>query len=123
MLRMLAVAVLVLLAAVPAIAAEVKVGESVIAFWTPGKAYFVGTAVEQTDTGFLVVFEDGEQVEVAQTEIRPNDIKVGTAVLARWEDGKFYRGKVSKIVGRALYIEYDDGDAGWVAWSEIALKS
>ena len=122
MLRMIAAVALVLLAAVPAFAAEVKVGDSVIAFWAPGDAYFVGTAVELTGTGFLVVFEDGDQIEVAKTEIRPNDIKVGTAVMARWEDGKFYSGKVSKIVGRALYIEYDDGDKGWVAWSGIGLK-
>ena len=122
MLRMIAVAALVLLASVPAFAAEVKVGDSVIAFWDPGKADFVGTAVEQTEKGFLVVFEDGDQVEVAKTEIRLNDIKAGSTVMARWEDGEFYRGKVAKIVGRALFIEFDDGDTGWVAWSEIGLK-
>jgi hypothetical protein len=71
--------------------------------------------------GYLVVFEDGDQAVLKETQIRKNDLKVGSAVVARWQDGHFYSGKIGKVVGRAFYIHYDDGDKGWAPWSWIAI--
>jgi hypothetical protein len=103
-------------------AAEVKVGDTVLAYWAPANAYFIGTAVEKQGNGFLIVFEDGDNAVVDSTRIRENNIKVGTAVVARWTDGEYYPGTVAKVVGRAFYIHYDDGDKGWAPWSWIAVK-
>lgn len=105
----------------PAVRA-VEVGETVLAYWAPAKAYFVGTAVEKTPGGYRVVFEDGDQGVVPPDKIRKFDIKVGTAVMARWTDRQFYPGKVARVAGRALYIHYNDGDKGWVPLSGIALR-
>ena len=104
------------------VAEEVKVGDSVLAYWARGGAYFVGTAVEESGPGYLIVFEDGDTSVVSKTKIRKNDIKVGSRVISRWKDGKYYEARVTKIVGRALHVHYDDGDKGWVRWSCIAVK-
>jgi hypothetical protein len=109
-------------AAVPAVAEEVEVGDTVLAHWAQANAYFVGTAVEEKDAGFLIVFEDGDTAVVSKAKIRPNDIRVGSRVLARWKDGMYYPARVAKIVGRALFIHYEDGDKGWAPWSWIAVK-
>ena len=93
-----------------------------LAWWAPGDAYFVGTVAEKQAGGYFIVFEDGDTTVVPEGKIRKNDIKVGTAVIARWSDGQYYPGRVAKIVGRALYIHYDDGDKGWAPWSWIAVK-
>jgi hypothetical protein len=101
----------------------VKEGDSVLAYWAKVEHHFVGTAVQADGkAGWLVVFEDGDSAVIPTAQIRPNDIKVGTKVKARWKDGKFYSGTVGKIVGRALFINYDDGDTGWAPWSWIAVK-
>jgi hypothetical protein len=106
----------------PAMAAEVQIGDTVLAYWEMGDAYFVGTAVEKKGSGFLIVFEDGDTAVVDKAKVRSNDIKVGSKVIARWKDDQYYNAKVAKIVGRALYVHYEDGDRGWAPWSWIAVK-
>jgi hypothetical protein len=120
--RFVAMLACLLFVSVPALAEGVKVGDTVLAHWAPGNAYFVGTAVEEKGPGFLIVFEDGDTAVVSKSKIRQNDIKAGSRVIARWKDGQYYQGRVVKIVGRALYIRYDDGDEGWAPWSWIAVK-
>ena len=106
----------------PVLADEVQVGDTVLAFWARGDAYFVGTAVEEIGPGYLIVFEDGDTSVVSKAKIRKNDIKVDSRVISRWKDGKYYEARVTKIVGRALYVHYVYGDKGWVPWSCIAVK-
>ena len=103
-------------------AQAVEVGDSVLAYWEPGKAYFIGTVVENRGDSYQVVFEDGDTAIVSAKKIRPHDLKVGRSVIARWEDGESYRGKIAQVVGRAYYIHYSDGDKGWAPWSWIAVE-
>jgi hypothetical protein len=122
MLRTVSLLVCALMMVVPGSARAVEVGDTVLAFYEAANAYFIGTAVEKTDDGFRIVFEDGDTAVVPAGKIRKNDIKVGTAVIAKFKDGKYYPGKVGKVVGRAFYIHYDDGDKGWAPWSWISVK-
>ena len=122
MSRMLAAAVCFLTCTATTFADDFKVGDTVLAHWMKGNAYFVGTLVEDNGPSFVVVFEDGDVANVSKTKVRKNDIRVGSRVIARWKDDEYYRGKVAKIVGRALYIHYDDGDKGWAPWSWIAVQ-
>ena len=115
-------AVLTFFIAVPAVAQEVEVGDTVLAHWAQANAYFVGTAVEEHGTSFLIVFEDGDTAVVSKLKIFKNDITVGSRVIARWKDDGYYPGIVTRIVGRALYIQYDDGDKGWAPWSGVAVS-
>jgi hypothetical protein len=98
------------------------VGETVLAWWEPNSIYFVGTVVEEEGSRRLVVFEDAEQAWVNSSQLKAMDIVRGSRVMARWRDGKYYPGRVSRIVGRALFIEYDDGDSGWTSWAGIAAR-
>src|SRR5207244_2224262 len=107
MLRAVPLLVCTLVIAVPSSARAVEVGDTVLAFYSSANAYFLGTAVEKTDDGYRIVFEDGDTAVVPEGKIRKNDIKVGTAVIAKFKDGKYYQGKVAKVVGRAFYIHYD----------------
>jgi hypothetical protein len=107
----------------PLLAADPKVGATVLGFWDESQAYFIATVVEQKGTDFLVVFEDGDMATLPATKIKDNTLKVGSKVTSRWTDGEYYDGTISKAVGRAFYIKYDDGDERWVPWSWIAVKN
>lgn len=103
-------------------ARAVEVGDKVLAYWAPAKAYFIGTAVKKETDGYRVVFADGDQGVIPAEKIRKYDLKVGSAVTARYTDGKFYPGKIAKVVGQAFYIHFDDGDKGWTAESGIVVR-
>lgn len=98
------------------------VGDTVFAWWEPNGIYFVGTVVEEEGARSLVVFEDGAQAWVNSNQVKPMDIAQGSKVYARWTDGRYYPGVVGRIVGRALFIQYDDGDEGWTSWAGIARQ-
>ena len=122
MLRKMTPLCFCLLFLAPSVSTAVDVGDTVLAYWKPAEVYFVGTVVEEKEGGFLIVFEDGDAGVVEKAKVRAYDIEVGTVVYVRWEDGKFYPGKVAKTVGRALYVNYDDGDKGWAPLSAIAVE-
>ena len=68
---------------VSSMAKAAAVGDTVLAYWQPNDAYFVGTAVEKTDSGFLIVFEDGEISIVPASKVRRFNLKVGFTVIVR----------------------------------------
>ena len=108
---------------VPLLAAEEpKVGATVLGWWEESQHFFIATLVEKKGTDFVVVFEDGDMATLPATKIKENTLKVGSKVTSRWTDGEYYPGTISKAVGRAFYIKYDDGDERWVPWSWIATK-
>lgn len=103
-----------------------NIGDTVFAYWEPASMYFVGTAVEYDDTqkggAYYIVFADGDQKLIPYAMIKPFNLTVGDKVMALWSSGGYYPGMVSKIVGNAAYINYDDGDQGWCHFSGIAVK-
>jgi hypothetical protein len=105
-----------------ALAADPKVGDTVLALWELDQMYFIATVVEKSDAGFLVVFEDGDTATLPAAKTKENTLKVGSKVTSRWTDGQYYPGTIAKAVGRAFYIKYDDGEERWVPWSWIAQK-
>lgn len=125
-MRHIAIIILALLGSCSSgFAADAKVGDSVFAFFQAGEAYFAATVVEEVaaDKGqFRVVFEDGDTALVAQSQMKTFEVKAGANVFARWKNGKFYEGKIAKVVGRAVFIEYKDGDKGWASIGNIATK-
>ena len=99
-----------------------KVGDTVLAWWEGNEIYFVATVVEEEGARSLVVYEDGDQAWVNSNQIKPMDLGPGSRVMAKWSDGKFYPGRIERIVGRALFIQYNDGDSGWTSWAGIARE-
>lgn len=123
MLRNLALLLCVFCSLVVTGAAQAaEVGETVLAYWQQGNAYFIATLVEKTAAGNMVVFEDGDTAVVADAKLRKYDLKADSPVIARWSDGNYYKGKIGKVVGRAFYIHYDDGDKGWAPAAWIAVE-
>lgn len=50
--------------------------------------------------------------------------EVGDLVEAKWENGKFYPGKITEIGSKEYYIVYDDGGEGWTdEVSDLAEES
>lgn len=108
----------------PALGAEEpKVGATVLGWWEEAQAYYLGTVVEKKGTDFVVVFEDGDMATLPAAKIKENTLKVGSKVTARWDDGNPYGATISKAVGKAFYLKYDDGDERWVPWSWIEVKN
>ena len=105
-----------------AAAEEPKVGATVLGWWQESQAYFLATVVEKKGTDYVVLFEDGDMATLPADKIKENTLKVGSKVVAKWDDGEYYGGTISKAVGRAFYIKYEDGDERWVPWSWIAVK-
>jgi hypothetical protein len=105
---------------------SIKIGSPVLAYWEETQLYYVGTVVEKDNTvkggGYLVIFADGDQAVVPGVRVRELDVKEGTKVLAMWSDKSYYPGTVAKIVGNALFINFDDGDEEWTSWAGIAVK-
>jgi hypothetical protein len=50
-------------------------------------------------------------------------LKVGSIVAARWDDGSWYRGKITAIKNGKLTVGYDDGDSLTLERSAIKLIS
>jgi hypothetical protein len=100
-----------------------NIGDSVFAFWKASGLYHLGTVVEVGSGQYHIVFEDGDQGAVSENELMRPDLNVGSQVIAMWTDKKFYPGTVQKIVGRALFVHFDDGDRGWTSFAGIAKKN
>ena len=105
---------------------QVKLGALVLAHWESAGAYFVGTVVEERecDGGLLIVFENGNIGIIDSARVTTlKELGPGSRVFARWRDGVYYPGRIDRIVGRALYIIYDDDDGCWMPWSAIRVES
>jgi len=62
----------------------------------------------------LVQFLDGPERMLTPELIRRFDVKVGVAVECRWKGGQHYfPGKIGKLEGDRIYLNYDDGDEEW----------
>ncbi|MEK6795117.1 MAG: hypothetical protein AABZ39_10090 [Spirochaetota bacterium] len=103
-----------------------SVGQEVMAYWEKAKLYYVGTVVEIDSTvkggGYRIVFADNDSGVIPSARVRTLKLDAGTKVLARWSDGKMYPGTIAKVVGRAYFINFDDGDKGWVSIAGIAQQ-
>ena len=104
--------------------AKWKAGDWVLAPWAGTGLDFVGTVATERDEGekYLIVFEDGDVGVVDGARVRENTLGVDSRVFARWRDGRYYPGRIKEKKGRALYIDYDDGDGRWVPWAAIAVR-
>ncbi len=120
------IAFIILTAGLSASAQALKIGSRCLAYWEENKTWYVGAIVEEDSTikggGYLVVFADGDVAVVPATLVKPLTIGAGSKVMAMWwKNGSFYPGTVARVVGEALYINFDDGDKGWTSWAGIAV--
>lgn len=104
-----------------------KPGEAVYAEWTPN-GWYHGKIDKQCEVGWHIAFDDGDRKCCTPAQIvkdvvpDASKVKVGSKVLAQWQNNRFYPGKVSAISGGVYSISFDDGDKGTAKLSQIRLR-
>jgi len=129
-MRFLKFSILWLFMAVPfaAVSAQTsyKPGDRVFAWWEQTESYYVGTVVEVDNTikggGYMILFYDGAKAVVPIARIKTFKVKVGDDVWGLWSDNEYFPGKIQKIVGDAYFIQFNDGDSGWVSIGGISNR-
>lgn len=113
--------------ALPALAADPKVGDTVWAQWRPN-AWYHGKADKACDRGLHIAFDDGDQACISPAlaavdrGATTGELKPGTRVLARWSDGKYYGATVLRSAGGdKVRVQYDDRAELDVAAAETRL--
>ncbi len=92
-----------------------EVGDRVWAQWTPN-AWFPGTVGRTMDVGLHIEFEDGDKADLPVSLVVPDRnpnataVTVGSRVIARWHDNRYYPGTVTSIANQHYDIAFDDGD-------------
>lgn len=100
-----------------------SVGDEVLAYWEQSKAHFIATVAEIDASGkYLVVYADNDTALLDTTSLLPLNLQANSKVLAKWRDGKYYPGTIVNKAGHAYFVQFDDGDKGWIAAAGIAVK-
>ena len=94
----------------------VEYKDHVIAPWQGSYRQYIGYVIDVTMFGKVKVrFDDNDEAWYEKDEVRilpvaSSPLEVGARVFARWTNGLFYRGFVSKSTLSTVSINYDDGD-------------
>jgi len=121
-------ALFVLLAAASSAAAQekAKAGDVVWAEWKPN-AWYHGKVAKVDGKDIHIAFDDGDKAVVDASKVaqdrapKKDTVKVGTRVLAKFKQTRFYPGKVVKIDIGNYDIQFDDGDVDTVALDDLRL--
>jgi len=72
----------------------------------------------------VVHFLDGPERMLTPELIKRFELKAGTAVACRWKAGQtYFSGKITKIEGDRVHIDYDDGDKEWTTVRLVRLPA
>jgi hypothetical protein len=72
----------------------------------------------------VVHFLDGPERMLTPELIKRFELKTGTAVACRWKAGQaYFPGKITKIEGDRVHIDYDDGDKEWTTVRLVRLPA
>ncbi len=90
-------------------------GDIVFARWRIN-AWFHGRIEKKCKLGWFIKFDDGDEkccaaVYIVKDRIPSSvNLKVGTAVLARWTSGQYFPGIIAAVSESGYLIKFDDGD-------------
>ena len=109
MFRLAAGAALALLAtAAPA----QHVGDWVLGQWRGGGDWFPGVVTAHEGNQVTIRYDDGTSETRPESQVRPYDWHVGSRVVCRFTDGRWYDATITAMDPGGLLISvlYDDGD-------------
>jgi len=94
---------------------QVQIGRHVVTTWKGGHKYHIGYVTEKNCDVFKVTFDENDEDFCLAKQLRifpehNSPHKVGARVFARWNNGLYYRGFVTKATSTNVFITYDDGD-------------
>jgi hypothetical protein len=74
--------------------------------------WYPATIVHIDGDFYDVCYEDGQRSRLAEVQLRPLNVRVGSKVHCRWKGADlYYSGTVSATIKEVLDIQYDDGDS------------
>jgi hypothetical protein len=98
-------------------------GDRVLARWGGDFFWYPGTVQGVKGGRVNVCFDDGGRERVAAEHVVKLDLAVGSRVFGRWKGGPaFFPGRITKMEGERIHIQYDDGDQEWTTVSVVRVR-
>ena len=108
---------------------EYREGDIVWAQWKPN-AWYHGRIAGRSTLGFQIAFDDGDKAQLpgaliaADVPVQEEQLRVGSRVLARWTDDRYYPGTITaKTPGGGCAVRFDDGATLTVPQLDLRLLS
>ncbi len=99
-----------------------RVGDRVLAK-SADSYFYPGQVRDIQGDGCMIVFDHGDALWVHYAHVLPADIKVGSRVFCRAEEGDhFLPGTVNQQKGETLLVRYDHGDEEWTSVSMVRVQ-
>jgi hypothetical protein len=99
-----------------------KAGDRCLANWTQDDYWYPGTIVEVKNNQYFILFDDLDMEWLPSDRLKQENLGEGSVVYANWQfGGYYYKGKIDKRLGFAIYIIYDDGDEEWTTISAVRV--
>lgn len=101
-----------------------RVGDEILAPWHGDGFLYPGIVVGLADDQADVAFLDGGRARVSISSLRRAGFGPGLAVQARWRGQElFYGGVVTRRMGPAVHVAFDDGDADWITIGQCRVRA
>ncbi len=93
-----------------------KVGENIMGRWKGGSRWYPGKITKVSGDEVYVHYDDGSDevlppMNVAHLNQPNSSVSVGQSVLAKWNNGSYYSGKVAALDDSTVTVKWDDGSS------------
>ncbi len=96
----------------PAAASAQQVGDWVLGQWRGGNDWYPGVVTAHVGNQVTIRYDDGTFETRPANQVRPYNWRVGSAVVCRFTDGRWYDATITAMDpgGLLISIRYADGD-------------
>ena len=93
-------------------AAAQQPGDWVLAQWQGGSDWYPGVVQGRDGNMVTILYDDGTRETRPANQVRAYDWHVGSRVVCRWTDGRWYDATITAMAedGLTISLIYDDGD-------------
>jgi hypothetical protein len=98
--------------ALPAAASAQAVGQWVLGQWRGGADWYPGVIAAHRGNLVTIRYDDGTTETRPANQVRPYDWRVGSRVVCRFTDARWYDATITAMDpgGLTISVRYDDGD-------------
>jgi opacity protein-like surface antigen len=88
-----------------------KQGDWVLAQWLGGSGWYPGVVEGRAGNQVSILYDDGSRETRPINQVRPYNWRVGTRIVCRFTDGKWYDATITGMNadGTTIRVRYDDG--------------
>jgi hypothetical protein len=99
-----------------------QVGDEVLAPWSGDGFLYPAVLVELGEKKGHVAFLDGDNTSLEPSSLRQGVIGPGLLVQVNWKGrGTYYGGMVTKRLGQAVFVHYEDGSKEWTTTAQCRV--